>query len=60
VTSTQTKRHTVPPRFEAKYMVPRSILPEVRAFIEPFCLADPNGVGEQPEYLVTTMQFDAR
>ena len=54
------RRFRVPPRFEAKYMVPRSRLPELRAFIEPFCRADPNGVGEQPEYLVTTMQFDAR
>lgn len=56
----QAKRYTVPPRFEAKYMVPRLMLPEVRAFIEPFCRAAPNGIGEQPEYRGTTMQFDAR
>ncbi|MFT5394815.1 MAG: hypothetical protein ACI8PT_005027 [Gammaproteobacteria bacterium] len=56
----QIKKNAVPPRFEAKYMVPRSLISEVRAFIEPFCLPDANGTGEHPEYLVTTMQFDAR
>ena len=46
-------------RHEAKYIVPISILPEVREFIRPFCEADPNGVGYPPNYTVTTLQLDA-
>lgn len=45
-------------RHEAKYIVPASIVPEVRAFIRPFVYNDPNADGDPPEYIVTTVQLD--
>ena len=53
-------------RHEAKYLVSKDLLPEIRKYIKPYCEADPNGVATEaykktqvPEYLVTTMQLDA-
>lgn len=45
-------------RYEAKYIIPRSLVPEVRAFIQPFCVADPHAYGLPPEYTITTLQLD--
>ncbi len=45
-------------RFEQKYIVHPRLVPEIRAFIKPFCIPDPNGKGEFPEYMVTTLQLD--
>lgn len=45
-------------RYEAKYLVPREMVPEVRAFISPFTRRDPYAHGEPPEYTITTLQFD--
>ncbi|HUF60466.1 MAG TPA: polyphosphate polymerase domain-containing protein [Verrucomicrobiales bacterium] len=45
-------------RFEQKYIVHPRLVPEMRAFIKPFCIPDPNGKGEFPEYMVTTLQLD--
>ncbi|MEM7698414.1 MAG: polyphosphate polymerase domain-containing protein [Verrucomicrobiota bacterium] len=45
-------------RFEQKYVVHPSVVPQIREFIRPFCIPDPNGRGEIPEYTVTTMQLD--
>lgn len=45
-------------RYEAKYMIPRSLVPEIRAFIRPFCRPDPHAAGEPPEYTITTLQLD--
>lgn len=46
-------------RREAKYIVPEDIIPDLREFIRPFTLPDPNGVGEIPEYTVGTIQLDS-
>jgi hypothetical protein len=45
-------------RYELKYVIPPSQVPLIRAFIKPFCEADPNTSGYPPEYCVTTLQFD--
>lgn len=45
-------------RHEAKYVIPRTLVPEIRAFIAPFCDPDHNGQGTPPEYTITTLQFD--
>ena len=45
-------------RHESKYIIPRALVPEIREYIAPFCLPDPNGTGDPPEYTITTIQFD--
>lgn len=45
-------------RFESKYVIPRCLVPEIREFIRPFCIPDPNTVGDPPEYRITTLQLD--
>lgn len=47
-------------RHEAKYIVPFSLLPEIRRYIQPHVVADKHGVGEFPKYLVRTIQLDDR
>ncbi len=46
-------------RHEAKYIIPRSLLPEIREFIRPFCSPDPHGKGDPPQYVITTLQLDS-
>ena len=46
-------------RHEAKYVIPRSLVPEIREFIRPFCNPDPHGEGDPPEYTITTLQLDS-
>jgi SPX domain protein involved in polyphosphate accumulation len=45
-------------RYESKYIIPRKMVPEIRAFIAPFCAPDPYGRGFPPEYTITTLQLD--
>ena len=45
-------------RYEAKYIIPRGMVPLIRAFIEPFCKPDPYTRGDPPEYRITTLQLD--
>lgn len=45
-------------RYEAKYIIPRSRVSEIREFIRPFCRPDPYALGEPPEYTITTLQLD--
>ncbi len=45
-------------RYESKYIIPRALVPELRKFIEPFCVPDPYGRGTFPEYTITTLQLD--
>ncbi len=47
-------------RYEAKYIIPRSIVQEIRTFIAPFCTQDPYTHGSPPEYTITTLQLDDR
>jgi len=45
-------------RHEAKYIIPRSMVAEIRQYIVPFCSPDHNGSGNPPEYIITTLQLD--
>jgi len=45
-------------RFEQKYIIHPALVPHIRKYIRPFCIPDPNGKGEIPEYTVTTLQLD--
>ena len=45
-------------RYEAKYIIPRERVAEIREFIKPFCRADPYTSGDPPEYTITTLQLD--
>lgn len=47
-----------PDFYECKYIIPPKLVPEIREFIRPFCDPDPNGKGDPPEYMVTTLQLD--
>ncbi|HUC85662.1 MAG TPA: VTC domain-containing protein, partial [Candidatus Acidoferrales bacterium] len=46
-------------RYETKYVIPKEMVPEIRALIQPFCVPDPNGVGDPPTYVNTTLQLDS-
>ncbi len=46
-------------RYEAKYIIPRALIPKIREFIRPFCIPDPNTEGTPPEYMITTLQLDS-
>ncbi len=45
-------------RNEAKYIIPESLVPDIREFISPFCSPDPHGKGNPPQYMITTLQLD--
>ncbi|MDD2236548.1 MAG: polyphosphate polymerase domain-containing protein [Kiritimatiellae bacterium] len=49
---------TIVERHEAKYLIPYSLVKEIRSFIKPFCDPDFNGKGEPPEYVINTLQLD--
>ena len=46
-------------RYESKYAISREMVPEIRAFIQPFCTPDPYTHGFPPEYTITTLQLDS-
>ena len=46
-------------RYEAKYIVHPSLVPEIREFLKAFCVSDPNAEGDPPEYVITTLQLDS-
>jgi hypothetical protein len=46
-------------RHEAKYIVEPSLIPQIREFIRPFCIPDPNAEGDPPEYTIVTLQLDS-
>ncbi|MGI8604651.1 MAG: VTC domain-containing protein [Verrucomicrobiales bacterium] len=45
-------------RFEQKFVIHPRLVAPIREFIRPFCIPDPNGRGDIPEYIVTTLQLD--
>jgi len=45
-------------RYETKYVIPKTMVPEIRELIRPFCEPDPNGTGNPPTYAITTLQLD--
>lgn len=45
-------------RHEAKYVIHPAQLPAMREFLKSWCVPDPNGSGEFPQYTVTTLQLD--
>lgn len=49
---------TLVARHEAKYIIPASLVPQIREFARPFCKPDSNCKGNPPEYVVTTLQLD--
>lgn len=53
------KAESVVERHEAKYVIPRALVSDIREFIRPFCEPDPHGEGTPPEYAITTMQLDS-
>ena len=46
-------------RYETKYVIPSQMVSEIRESIRPFCEPDPNGFGDPPTYLNTTLQLDS-
>lgn len=46
-------------RYETKYVVPSSLIPQIREYIRPFCELDPHCSGNPPEYTITTLQLDS-
>jgi len=46
-------------RYEAKYVIPNSLVPGIREYITPFCEPDPYGLGDPPSYVITTLQMDS-
>ena len=46
-------------RHEAKYIVPHTLMPAIRNYIQPFVVRDKHGVGEFPKYTVRTIQLDS-
>lgn len=46
-------------RHEAKYVIPPSLVPDIREFVRAFCVPDPNAEGPIPEYTLTTLQLDS-
>ena len=55
----ETLRDTRLSRFEFKYVIERSLVPQIRDFIRAFCAPDPHAAGTPPEYVVTTLQLDS-
>jgi hypothetical protein len=45
-------------RFEQKFIIHPRLVPQIRKYLESFTVADPNGRGEIPEYITTTLQLD--
>ncbi|MBP7949968.1 MAG: polyphosphate polymerase domain-containing protein [Verrucomicrobiales bacterium] len=45
-------------RYEKKYLIHPRLMPQIRKWLENFCIPDPNAKGEIPEYITTTMQLD--
>ena len=46
-------------RYEAKYIIRPDLVPRIRDFLRFFCIPDPHGRGQFPEYSITTLQLDA-
>ena len=46
-------------RYEVKYVIPKSLVPDIREYIRPFCEVDPYCKGDPPEYVITTLQLDS-
>jgi len=45
-------------RFEQKFILHPRLVPPIRKYLESFTVGDPNGQGEVPEYVTTTLQLD--
>ena len=45
-------------RFEQKFIIHPRLVPQIRHYLEPFVVPDPNGKGDIPEYITTTLQLD--
>ncbi|MCL2833119.1 MAG: polyphosphate polymerase domain-containing protein [Treponema sp.] len=45
-------------RYEKKYRIRPELVPEIRKYITPFVIPDKFGIGDPPEYMITTLQLD--
>ncbi len=45
-------------RFEQKFIIHPRLVAPIRKYLEFFTVADPNGKGDIPEYITTTLQLD--
>lgn len=45
-------------RFEQKFVIHPRLVPPLREWMQPFVVPDPNGKGDIPEYVTTTLQLD--
>jgi len=45
-------------RYEKKYLIPPALIPAIREYMSPFVIHDKYGLGELPEYTITTVQLD--
>ncbi len=52
-------REFYPGRYEVKYVIPSSLVPQIREYIQPFCERDEHCSGASPEYGITTLQLDS-
>jgi hypothetical protein len=52
-------REFYPGRYEFKYVLPKSLVPQIREYIRPYCELDPHCSGDPPEYVITTLQLDS-
>lgn len=46
-------------RHEAKFIIPKELVPQIREYIRPFCEPDPHGHGTPREYEIITLQLDS-
>jgi hypothetical protein len=46
-------------RYETKYVIPRTMVPQIRELIRPFCELDIHCTGNPPTYVVNTLQLDS-
>ena len=46
-------------RYEAKFIIPSSLVPGIREYIKPFVDLDPYCSGDPPQYTITTLQLDS-
>ena len=45
-------------RYEKKYLIHPSLVPEIRKYITPYVIPDKFGIGLIPEYVITTLQLE--
>jgi len=52
-------RESYPARYELKYVIPDSLVPRIREYLQPYCERDPHCQGDPSEYVINTLQLDS-